>query len=64
MKLYKALSNFTYENVVVIYEGNIIYNGEAWLFDKSEYHFHLVTNMSIHYVGNKAASVFIYIMEE
>ena len=61
MTLYKALTNFTFENVTVIFDGQPVYTGEAWRFDKGQYYLHNVDNISIHYEDNKVACVFIYI---
>lgn len=62
MTLYKALTNFTFENVTVIFDGQPVYTGEAWRFDSNQYYLHLVYNISIHYVDNKPGCVFIYII--
>lgn len=49
MTLYKALTNFAFENVIVVYNGGIIYQGEAWKFNLKEYWLRMVYNINISY---------------
>lgn len=52
MTLYKALTNFTFEEVIVVYNGAIIYQGEAWKFDLKDYWLKMVYNINISYSDN------------
>lgn len=63
MTLYKALTNFTFEQVTVVSNGSIIYNGEAWRFDVKEYWLSMVYNISVVYPQTGLPSVIICVGE-
>lgn len=62
MTLYKALTNFTFQDVIVLYNGGIIYHGEAWKFDLKDYWLKMVYNINIAYSDNDDISVVISLM--
>lgn len=57
MTLYKALTNFTFEEVIVIYKGRIIYQGEAWKFDLKDYWLKKVCTINITYTHNNPGAI-------
>ena len=62
MTLYKAMINFTFEEVIVIYKGRIIYQGEAWKFPLKEYWLEKVYNINISYDDEDISSVIISLL--
>lgn len=62
MTLYKALTNFAFENVIVVYNGGIIYQGEAWKFSLKEYWLEKVYNINISYDDEDISSVIISLL--
>lgn len=62
MTLYKALANFTFEEVVVVYNGSIIYQGEAWKFDVKEHWLSNVYSINIVYPKNDVDIVVITVV--